>query len=124
MRRHLKFETTRVPSYESWTTLWRAENEIVPRSGIASETWGKVSVTILWKTVSERRMVTPESDYAVPTFVWYNLGRRLVKKQISFAQFESWNRKTGLENRKWQQVVMTVDMSGFSVRFNQTMQFC
>ena len=32
----------------------------VPRSGIASDTCGRVSVTMLWKTVRERRIVTPE----------------------------------------------------------------
>ena len=32
----------------------------VPSSGMASDTLGRVSVTMLWKTVRERRMVTPE----------------------------------------------------------------
>ena len=31
----------------------------VPRRGIASDTLGRVSVTMLWNTVSDRRMVTP-----------------------------------------------------------------
>ena len=34
---------------------------IIPNKGIASETWGSFSVTILWKTVKERRIVTPEN---------------------------------------------------------------
>lgn len=34
----------------------------LPRTGIASDTWGSVSVTRLWKTVSDRRMVTPARD--------------------------------------------------------------
>ena len=33
----------------------------VPRRGMASDTCGSVSVTMLWKTVSESRMVTPET---------------------------------------------------------------
>ena len=34
----------------------------VPRRGMASDTCGRVSVTMLWKTVSESRMVTPETE--------------------------------------------------------------
>jgi hypothetical protein len=34
----------------------------VPSRGIASDTCGSVSVTMLWKTVSERRIVTPAGD--------------------------------------------------------------
>ncbi len=33
---------------------------IIPKSGIASETCGSVSVTILWNTVRDSRIVTPE----------------------------------------------------------------
>ena len=33
----------------------------IPRRGMASDTCGRVSVTMLWKTVSESRMVTPET---------------------------------------------------------------
>jgi len=32
----------------------------VPRRGIASDTLGRASATMLWKTVSESRMVTPK----------------------------------------------------------------
>jgi len=31
----------------------------IPNKGIASDTRGSLWVTILWKTVSERRIVTP-----------------------------------------------------------------
>lgn len=34
----------------------------LPSTGMASDTWGSVSVTRLWKTVRERRMVTPARD--------------------------------------------------------------
>ena len=37
------------------------EVHVVPSRGMASDTCGRVSVTMLWKTVSERRMVTPET---------------------------------------------------------------
>jgi hypothetical protein len=37
---------------------------VVPRRGIASDTLGKVSVTMLWKTVRERRIVTPETRFS------------------------------------------------------------
>ena len=35
---------------------------LVPSRGIASDTLGNVSVTMLWNTVSERRIVTPEKN--------------------------------------------------------------
>lgn len=38
----------------------RNVNRGIPKRGIASDTWGRVSVTMLWKTVRERRIVTPE----------------------------------------------------------------
>ena len=38
---------------------WRVR---VPSIGIASDTWGRVSVTMLWNTVSESRMVTPATQ--------------------------------------------------------------
>ena len=51
---------------QHWTEYWSCQGalriEIVPRRGIASETCGRVSVTILWKTVSERRIVTPANQ--------------------------------------------------------------
>ena len=34
----------------------------IPRRGIASDTLGKASATMLWNTVSERRIVTPENN--------------------------------------------------------------
>lgn len=39
---------------------WLHRVLLVPRRGIASDTLGRVAVTMLWKTVSERRMVTPK----------------------------------------------------------------
>lgn len=35
--------------------------QILPSSGIASDTWGRVSATKLRKTVKDNRMVTPET---------------------------------------------------------------
>jgi hypothetical protein len=34
----------------------------IPSRGMASDTWGSVSVTMLWNTVSERRIVTPDKE--------------------------------------------------------------
>ena len=36
------------------------QKQSVPSKGMASDTWGRLSVRILWKTVSESRIVTPE----------------------------------------------------------------
>ena len=36
--------------------------EPLPSTGMASDTCGSVAVTKLWKTVRERRMVTPGRD--------------------------------------------------------------
>ena len=51
-------------SFEKWTAI-KMDRQAggwldVPSSGMASDTLGRVSVTMLWKTVRERRMVTPE----------------------------------------------------------------
>ena len=40
----------------------RGGDAFVPRRGIASDTLGRASVTMLWKTVSESRMVTPKNN--------------------------------------------------------------
>ena len=59
------------------TKYWKCQGfleiEIVPRRGIASETCGRVSVTILWKTVKERRIVTPENRAKLSTHQKFTL---------------------------------------------------
>ena len=41
-----------------------SKNSIVPNRGIASETWGRVSATRFRNTVSDSKMVTPETIVA------------------------------------------------------------
>ncbi|KYN17441.1 hypothetical protein ALC57_10233, partial [Trachymyrmex cornetzi] len=45
-------------------TFALCRNSIVPNKGIASETWGKVSATRFRNTVSDSKMVTPETVVA------------------------------------------------------------
>jgi hypothetical protein len=44
--------------------LAQCKNSVVPNKGIASETWGRVSATRFRNTVSDSKMVTPETVVA------------------------------------------------------------
>jgi len=44
--------------------LAQCKNSVVPNRGIASETWGRVSATRFRNTVSDSKMVTPETVVA------------------------------------------------------------
>lgn len=48
---------------ESTTTEERERRAALPKSGMASETWGRVSATKLRNTVNESKMVTPAEEY-------------------------------------------------------------
>ena len=56
----------------------------VPNSGIASDTRGSVSVTMLWKTVSERRIVTSEIESSTTKF---NLSNTQENSNVTSAQY-------------------------------------
>lgn len=45
-------------------TFALCKNSVVPNKGIASETWGRVSATRFRNTVSDSKMVTPETAVA------------------------------------------------------------
>lgn len=63
-------------------TFVLCKNSVVPNKGIASETWGRVSATRFRNTVSDSKMVTPETAVATCT-QWSVLVRHVRSRAVS-----------------------------------------